>query len=119
MPVALRDSNHSMLMPSPFLIRVFQDPDANGRTSSVTVQEFSQLPAARFQLQALLEQLAHNSTVELWKYHADNLYELVEGYDKLFEPHVYNYDASMLADDPDRVRWDGRAETYLYQSEDF
>lgn len=119
MPVALRDSNHSMLMPFPFLIRVFQDPDPTSKRGSVQVQEFQEEGPARAYLVRQLQSLPHNSTVELWKYHADNLYELLEGHDKLFEPKIYSYDASMLSEDPDRVRWDGRAETYLYQSEDF
>lgn len=99
-------------MTAPFLLRVFTE-------QGTQVTPYATEASARHALTAQLDQLPDQSTVELWRQLPNALYELLEGHDKLYQPVVYTYDASMLDEDVERVRWDGSADTYLYQSETF
>jgi hypothetical protein len=101
---------------SPYLLRVFP----GGGNAPIQVHPCQTEPEARGKAQAFLAELPDQSTVEIWQHRAsDPLYELLVGYDKLFQPTIYEYDASMLEEDIERVRWDGSPTTYLYQPETF
>lgn len=111
-PAALRAFHHSMPMTSPFLLRSFLD-DATAIAGCPTLE------AAQAAAQQLLSG-EFQGTVEIWRYlPEEQLYALEVGYDRLFEPTVYTYDASMMAEDAELVRWNGEAGTYLYQPETF
>jgi hypothetical protein len=99
---------------SPFLLRLFTE----GQEPQIT--SYQDQSSAEHQLVRELNAQTQSATVELWQYRdSEDLYELVKGVDKLFEPVTYEYDASMLSDDVDRVRWNGEADTYLYQPENY
>lgn len=99
-------------MTSPFLLRSFVD-------EAIAVTGAPTLEAAQATAQQLLSG-QFQGTVEIWRYlPAEQLYALEVGYDRLFEPMIYTYDAGMLAEDAESVRWNGEADTYLYQPESF
>lgn len=111
-PAALRAFHHFLPMSSPFMLRTYTD-------TTTAIGAFYTLEAVQAAAQRLLSG-EFQGTVEIWRYlPAEQLYALEVGYDRLFEPTVYTYDAGMLAEDADSVRWNGEAGTYLYHPESF